>query len=94
MVRSFLLALVPSASPHSQVDYLCWHQRRVIDAAFLGDLAVMARHITRVQPLPASRSPSRGIVLSAGGQQYAANAFVNIYVLQRFLNCTLPVAFM
>lgn len=38
--------------------------------------------------------PTRGIVIAAGGGTYVANAFANLYVLQRHLNCTLPVAIM
>ncbi|KAL4424089.1 hypothetical protein ABPG75_001390 [Micractinium tetrahymenae] len=38
--------------------------------------------------------PTRGIVLAVGGGTYAANAFVNLWVLRRHLNCTLPVAIM
>lgn len=57
----------------------------------------MAQHIQRQlqeQPAPPPGGATRGIVISVGGGQFAANAFVNIYVLQRHLKCTLPVAMM
>ncbi|EFN51903.1 hypothetical protein CHLNCDRAFT_139528 [Chlorella variabilis] len=81
-----------------QVEYLCWSLRPAIDAGFRGDVRAM-RHIIAQQlagsaPEPAKGRAQRGIVLAAGGQEYIANAFVNLYVLQRHLNCTLPVAIM
>lgn len=43
---------------------------------------------------PKGRQLIRGILVAAGGGTYAANAFVNLWVLRRHLNCTLPVAIM
>lgn len=75
----------------------------MIDAGFQGDVAAM-RHIIKERlaeqragqgsPQLQDQQPTRGIVLAAGGGTYAANAFVNLWVLRRHLNCTLPAVIM
>ena len=86
-----------------QAKYLCEDLRPVIDAGFQGDLHAM-RYIISQQLAAADApagtdaagpaTPTRGIVVAAGSPQYIANAFVNLYVLQRHLNCTLPIVIM
>ena len=90
-----------------QAKYLCKDLRPIIDAGFQGDLHAMryiiSQQLAAAGPAAAPpagangagpATPTRGIVVAAGSPQYIANAFVNLYVLQRHLNCTVPVVVM
>lgn len=102
-LRRFKQRAVQAFKCYAEVGYLCTSLRPVIDAGFQGDVAAM-RHIIKERlaeqragqgsPQLQDQQPTRGIVLAAGGGTYAANAFVNLWVLRRHLNCTLPAVIM
>ena len=78
--------------------------RPIIDAGFQGDLRAMRYIISQQLADGGKAAPgagaaglataTRGIVVAAGSPQYIANAFINLYILQRHLNCSLPVVIM
>ena len=70
-----------------------------LDADFLGDVEAFKKLLAE-QPQPyftpevQAGWKDRGIVISAGGAMYTANAFVNAYVIRHHFKCKLPIVLM